>query len=120
MHRDVSPQLGDRHHQIIAERPRFASGDESERRNLDASPLPVRFGRDNPTTQTPASPIASEPRSVHDAGMQSLTGLLADTLLDPVVLASAFAVSAALISGLAARVLEVCEERVPRRTVRPT
>lgn len=120
MHCDVSPQLGDRHDQIIAERPRFASRDESERRNLDDSPLPVQFGRDNPTTQTPASPIVSEPRNVHDAGMESLTGPLTDTLLDPVVLASAIAVSAALISGLAARVVEVFEDRLPRRTARPT
>jgi len=52
--------------------------------------------------------------------MESLTGPLADTLFDPVVLASAIAASAALISGLAARVVEVFEDRLPRRTARPT
>ena len=109
MPRGVSPPLDDRHEQILA-----------ERRNRDASQLPVRLGRDNPTTQTPVSPIVSGPRSVHDAGMESLTGLLTETLLDPVVLASAIAVSAALISGFAARVVEVFEERLPRRTARPT
>jgi hypothetical protein len=43
--------------------------------------------------------------------MESLSNLVVDSVLDPVVLVPAAAVSAALLSGLAARVVQLWEER---------
>jgi hypothetical protein len=75
------------------------------------------FGRggDNPTIETPAYLIEPRSRFVHDEGMEQLANLPVDTLLDPAVLAPAIAVSAALFSGLAARMFELCEDHLPRR-----
>jgi hypothetical protein len=47
--------------------------------------------------------------------MEQLANLPVDALLDPAVLTPAIAVSAALVSGLAARMVEFCEDHLPRR-----
>jgi hypothetical protein len=47
--------------------------------------------------------------------MEQLANLPVHALLDPAVLVPAIAVSAALVSGLAARMIEVCEDHLPRR-----
>jgi hypothetical protein len=47
--------------------------------------------------------------------MEQLANLTVDALLDPAVLAPAIAVSAALLSGLAARLVELCQEHLPTR-----
>ncbi len=47
--------------------------------------------------------------------MEQLTNLLVDALLDPAVLVPTIAVSAALVSGLAARLVELCQDYLPRR-----
>ena len=47
--------------------------------------------------------------------MEFLTNLVVDSVLDPVVLVPAAAVSAALLSGLVARVAQLWEERPPTR-----
>ena len=75
------------------------------------------FGRggDNPTIETPAYLIEPGSRFVHDEGMEQLANLPVHALLDPAVLVPAIAVSAALVSGLAARMIEVCEDHLPRR-----
>jgi hypothetical protein len=50
--------------------------------------------------------------------MEQLANLLVDALFDPAVLMPAIAVSAALLSGLAARMVEICEDHLPRRRFR--
>ena len=52
---------------------------------------------------------------VHDEGMEQLTNLLVEALLDPAVLAPTIAVSAALFSGLAAWLVELCQDHLPTR-----
>ena len=47
--------------------------------------------------------------------MEQLANLPVNALLDPAVLVPAIAVSAALVSGLAARMIEACEDHLPRR-----
>ena len=58
-----------------------------------------------------------EPSSdfVHDAGMQQITDLAVDTVIDPVVLVPSIVAVAALASGFVARVIEFCEDHLPRR-----
>jgi hypothetical protein len=47
--------------------------------------------------------------------MEQLANLLVDSVLDPAVLAPAIAVSAALVSGLAARLVELCQDHLQAR-----
>jgi hypothetical protein len=47
--------------------------------------------------------------------MEQPANLLIEALLDPAVFAPAIAVSAALLSGLAARLVELCQEHLPTR-----
>ena len=72
-------------------------------------------GGDNPTNETPAYLIERSSHFVHDEGMEQLANLPVDALLNPAVIGSAIAVSAALVSGLAARMVEICEDHMPRR-----
>ena len=46
--------------------------------------------------------------------MEQLANLMIDPLLDPAVLVPTIAVSAALVSGLAARLVERWQEHLPR------
>ena len=75
------------------------------------------FGRGGgqPTIETPPHLIEPSSKFVHDEGLEQLANLPVDALLDSAVLAPAIAVSAALVSGLAARMVDVCEDHLPRR-----
>ena len=72
-------------------------------------------GGDNPTNETPPYLIEPTFKFVHDEGMEQPANLLIEALLDPAVFAPAIAVSAALLSGLAARLVELCQEHLPTR-----
>ena len=63
----------------------------------------------------PAGLIEPSPDVVHDRGMEQITDLAAGTILDPVVLVPSIAVGTALASGLVARVIEFCGDRLPSR-----
>jgi hypothetical protein len=62
----------------------------------------------------PVGLIESSPNFVHDAGMEQITNLAVETALDPVVLVPSIAVGAALASGLVARMIEFCEDHLPK------
>ena len=47
--------------------------------------------------------------------MEQITALAVETIVDPVVLVPSIVVCTALASGLVARVMEFCEDRVSRR-----
>jgi len=47
--------------------------------------------------------------------MEQLANLPVDTLFDPAVFAPAIAVSAAMVSGVAARMIEVFQDHLPQR-----
>jgi hypothetical protein len=92
--------------------------DAAQRRDLTILPRVPNangFGGDNPTNETPPYLIEPTVRFVHDGGMEQLANLTVDALLDPAVLVPAIAVSATLVSGLAARLVERCQEYLPRR-----
>ena len=72
------------------------------------------MGGENPTIETPGSPIESFDRSIEDERMGFLSDLLVDTLLHPVVLVSAAVTSVALVSGLVARLVQLLEDSLPR------
>ena len=72
-------------------------------------------GGDYPTIETPARLIALGAKLVHDEGMEQLANLPVDTFLDPAVFAPAIMVSAAMVSGLAARMIEICQDHLPQR-----
>ena len=63
----------------------------------------------------PVGLIEPSPDFVHDAGMKQITDLAVDRVIDPVVLVPSIVVVAALASGLVARVVEFCEDHLPRR-----
>ena len=50
----------------------------------------------------------------HDRGMESIAATAAGTLLDPVVLVSSAIVVVALLSGLAARLVDGCQRLLDR------
>ena len=72
-------------------------------------------GGDDPTIETPAPLIALSAKLVHDEGVEQLANLPVDALLDPAVFAPAIMVSAAMVSGLAARMIEICQDHLPQR-----
>lgn len=75
------------------------------------------LGGDNPTNETPAHLIEPTAQLVHDDGMEHLTNLTVDAVLDPAVLAPAIAFSATLLSGLGARLVEFCQDQRPSRSM---
>jgi hypothetical protein len=90
--------------------------DAAQRRDLTILPRVGQCewrGGDNPTKETPPYLIESTVKFVHDEGMEQLVNLPVEALLDPVVFAPAIAVSAALFSGLAARLVEFCQDHLP-------
>lgn len=82
----------------------------------DGGVVGCRDGGDNPTPETPGSPIEIRARAVHDRGMEILTRRLAEVLLDPVVIVAAVVLSAALLSGFVARVVQAVEALRPVRS----
>lgn len=76
---------------------------------------PLSTGRDNPTHETPVCLIEPSASFGHDAGMEQIATLAVETIVDPVVLVPSIVVGTALASGLVARVIEFCEDRLSRR-----
>jgi hypothetical protein len=73
-----------------------------------------------PHRETPTRSIEPAAAVRHDDGMESVLAAVIEILLDPAVLVGAVVASFVLLSGLAARVVELAEGHGPGVGRRPT